>query len=116
MWNATMGVDFDKSGQPYLSFYDNWYFAVKDDYITTKAAFGSPVEIYDRIPLTKELISEMAKIKSNKDSDDASDTLTTEKEEDTDMIQLEKEIERNPILKKEYSRVLNSIRSRYKKE
>jgi len=115
MWNATFGVDFDKAGNPYLSFYDNWDLALKDDLKATRQLFGAPIEIYDRIPLTKELIAQMAKIESIADSKEASDALSgSDLTDDKTMEKVGEMIKKDPKFQKEYNRMLESIKSRYK--
>jgi len=113
MWNATFGVDFDKKGNPYLSFYDDWDLsAIKDGkYTPLKNVYGKPIEIYDRIPLTKELVKQMAKLSFKADDLSPSDAIPTD---DKSLIAITKKMAENPIVKKEYENLLEQIKQRYK--
>jgi hypothetical protein len=140
MWNATFGVNFDKQGNPYLSFYDNWDLAGKDDIggmvkdklgvlkytptgkaVTTTAdklagAFGKPIEVYDRIPLTKELIQKLSKLNYKFDNKSESDAFseTDEKGNEAALNKVTDFIDKDPKLKKEYERLSNMVAQRYK--
>ena len=111
MWNATFGIDFDKAGNPYLSFYDNWDLKGKDDIVGVKDVFGKPIEIYDRIPLTKELINAMSKLNFKEDDKGASDAIPTD---DKSLEKLNRIIKEDPTLRKEYEKLLDVIKQRYK--
>jgi hypothetical protein len=111
MWNATFGVDFDKKGNPYLSFYDNWDLKGKDDLAVSKVGFGSPIEIYDRIPLSQELIKHLSKLSSKADDLSASDAVPTD---DKSFAALTKKIAETPAAKREYEKLLSQIKQRYK--
>lgn len=110
MWNATFGVDFDKKGNPYLSFYDNWDLKGKDDVPIIKSAFGKPIEIYDRIPLTKELVKHLARLSHKEDNAGASDAVPTD---DKSLIEFGKKIAQDPAVKREYDKMLSKIKERY---
>jgi hypothetical protein len=140
MWNATFGINFDKKGNPYLSFYDNWDLAGKDDiggtvkdklgvlkYTPTGAAvataadklggaFGKPIEVYDRIPLTKELIQKLSKLNYKFDNKAESDAIseTDEKGNEAALKKVTDFIEKDPKLKKEYEKLSNIVAQRYK--
>jgi len=111
MWNATFGIDFDKKGNPYLSFYDNWDLKGKDDLAVAESAFGSPIEIYDRIPLTPGLIKQMANLKYKADDSGASDVVPTD---DKSLEKLTRQIAESPDMQKEYAKILEQIKQRYK--
>jgi hypothetical protein len=140
MWNATFGINFDKKGNPYLSFYDNWDLAGKDDIggmvkdklgvlkhtptgaaVATAAdklggAFGKPIEVYDRIPLTKELIQKLSKLNYKFDNKAESDAIseTDEKGNEAALKKVTEFIEKDPKLKKEYEKLSNIVAQRYK--
>ena len=115
MWNATFGIGFDDAGNPYLSFYDNWDLAGKDDVLGSKNTFGSPIEIYDRIPLTDALIKKMAKVGYSKDSDDASDgtKMPNEKQDKGEIEKLKKQLNLDAEIKKEINKLRQSLQNRY---
>jgi len=114
MWNAQFGIGYDEAGQPYLSFYDKWDFARKDESLAGRALFGAPIEIYDRLPLTEALIQKLSKIKHNKDKANASDkfgSMTAEEAEKAVLKKLEEgDVEFKTILKK----LEDEISNRYK--
>ena len=135
MWNATFGIEFDKKGNPYLSFYDNWDLKGKDDiggFVKDKVgvlrytpqgagivaaaekvggAFGKPIEIYDKIPLTQELIKQMANLEYKADNSGASDAVPTD---DKFLEKITRQIAESPAMQKEYAKVLAQIKQRYK--
>lgn len=112
MWNATFGIGYDDAGQPYLSFYDNWDLAGKDDNVLTKGVFGSPIEIYDRIPLTDKLINQLARTKLVKQSDDESDAINNLSESSVEK-EFRARFPETEELKYELNKVLHSIRRRF---
>jgi hypothetical protein len=117
MWNATFGIGFDKAGEPYLSFYDNWDLKGKDDWSVSKGIYGSPIEVYDRIPLTKGLIQRLSKGKKQKQSNAESDAVPNTdlglgKTIDTLFAQQYKE--NSPEIERELGIVLSALRNRMK--
>ena len=113
MWNATFGIGYDKSGAPYLSFYDNWDLKGKDDNAITKNFGGSPIEIYDRIPLNDALIKQMSKFNFSPRSNNASDGVGVEDNE-SGILNLMKEVDNNPELKKTMMQLTEQLKKRYK--
>lgn len=115
MWNATFGVGFDEAGKPYLSFYDNWDLKGKDDFAISKQAMGAPIDIYDRIPLTQEMIEHLAGVENSKYAADI-DEMTDESEAaEKHNLSLIKKLEKDPKFKGMYSSLLKDISNRYKK-
>jgi muramidase (phage lysozyme) len=116
MWNATFGVNFDKQGNPYLSFYDNWDLKGKDDNVVSGAVFGKPIEVYDRIPLSKELVEKLGKLDYKFTNTSDSDALseTDEKANEAALKKVTEFIEKDPKLKKEYEKLSNIVAQRYK--
>jgi len=113
MWNAQFGIGFDGEGQPYLSFYDNWDLKGKDDYAGVDQAFGSPIEIYDRIPLTPALIKKLARVTGRKDKSNASDSKPGQSKEEVEkgVFKLE---DQDLEFKKLIATLRKEIASRYK--
>jgi hypothetical protein len=117
MWNATFGIGFDKAGEPYLSFYDNWDLKGKDGNPVTDKLYGSPIEVYDRIPLTKGLIQRLSKGKRVKQSNAESDGVPSSDASAGKYIDqmFEKQYKENsPEIKRELEIVLSSLRNRMK--
>jgi hypothetical protein len=116
MWNATFGVNFDKKGNAYLSFYDNWDLKGKDDNVITGNAFGKPIEVYDRIPLSKELVQKLSKLnyKFSDTADSDAFSETDEKGNEAALKKVTEFIDKDPKLKKEYERLSNMVAQRYK--
>lgn len=109
MWNATLGIGFDDDGKPYLSFYDNWDLAGKDDNKLTDKLVGSPIEIYDRIPLTETAIKNLSRTKYAPQPNKASDTKSLNS--DSDLYDFAKV---DPLTKDAVNSVLSEMKNRYK--
>lgn len=73
MWNATYGVNYDKNKEnmPYVSFYDKWDLATGD-------VLGTPYDVYDRMYLDEQTISDYSKynyVPDNMSESDISESL-----------------------------------------